>query len=366
MTFNDEVFRLAIPDGGFEPFSGNTVWRSPSNIALVKYWGKKGDQLPANASLSYTLKNCYTETSLDYNYKAGQGRALKFMFEGAEHPVFQQKVEAFFDKISVYFPFLQDLHVAIHSTNSFPHSSGIASSASAMSALALCLCSVEQQLHGHWPEEDRLRKASFIARIGSGSACRSIYGGLVSWGAHAHISDSSDYYGVELTDVHDDFKAYCDTVLLIDKGQKKVSSTAGHGLMKGHPFALQRFVQAEKNLTDLLAALKEGNRDEFRKIIETEALTLHAMMMTGAPYFMLFRPNTIAAIEKIWDYREQTRQDIVFTLDAGANVHILYPQTQKEAVMQFIQDELVAYCEKSEYICDESGTGPYKPSAKLC
>jgi diphosphomevalonate decarboxylase len=366
MSFNDEVFRLSVPSD-ITNLNGSAAWQSPSNIALVKYWGKKGDQVPANASISFTLKNCYTETAMDYRYQKGQGKSLRFLFEGQENTAFQQKIEKFLDKVTPYFPFLNDTQLIVSSSNSFPHSSGIASSASAMSALALCLCSIEEAIRqGNWNEEEKKQKASFIARIGSGSACRSVYGGLVAWGAHKDISHSSDYYGVELLDVSKNFNNYCDTVLLIDKGQKKVSSTAGHGLMKGHPFAAQRFVQAEENMTHLLGALREGNTDDFRKIVETEALTLHAMMMTGNPYFMLFRPNTIAVIEKIWDFREQTRLDIVFTLDAGANVHILYPQTQKETIMQFIKNELVAYCEKSEYICDETGSGPTKPTTKVC
>jgi diphosphomevalonate decarboxylase len=358
MSFNDEVFKFEISNENNYSREGRVSWRSPSNIALVKYWGKKGNQIPANPSISYTLKNCYTETSVEYSYSRNSGRKLNFLFEGKENFAFNQKIETFLDKVTPYFSFLKDIHLTVNSSNSFPHSSGIASSASAMSALALCLCAIEENFRESWAEEEKYRKASFIARIGSGSACRSVYGGLVAWGEHSLIEDSSNYFGVQVNEVHDDFKTYADTVLLIDKGQKKVSSSVGHSLMHGHPFAEKRFTQAENNLSDLLHMLKLGDREGFRKIVEGEALSLHAMMMTANPYFMLFRPNTIAAIEKIWDFREQTRLDIVFTLDAGANVHILYPLAQKDAINQFIKDELIGYCEKREYICDESGTGP--------
>ncbi|MFN3917751.1 MAG: diphosphomevalonate/mevalonate 3,5-bisphosphate decarboxylase family protein [Flavobacteriales bacterium] len=358
MSFNDEVFKLNLQQHKDCTIEGKVSWRSPSNIALVKYWGKKGNQLPANPSVSYTLKNCYTETSVDFTYGKNSNRDLNFLFKGKENTVFKQKIEVFLQKVTPYFPFLADINLTINSSNSFPHSSGIASSASAMSALALCLCSIEEQFRDSWTDADKYRKASFISRIGSGSACRSVYGGLVAWGEHKSLEKSSDYYGIEVKEIHEDFKTYADTVLLIDKGQKKVSSTIGHSLMHEHPFASQRFVQAEHNLSTLLSILKEGNKDDFRKIVESEALSLHAMMMTANPYFILFRPNTIAVIEKIWDFREQTRLDIVFTLDAGANVHILYPLTQKNAINQFVKDELIGYCEKREYICDEIGTGP--------
>ncbi|NNG09459.1 MAG: diphosphomevalonate decarboxylase, partial [Arenibacter sp.] len=141
---------------------------------------------------------------------------------------------------------------------------------------------------------------------------------------------------------------------------KQVSSTLGHNLMHNHPYAEQRFDQAHKNLTNLQSVIKEGNLLEFIKIVESEALTLHAMMMTSMPYFILMKPNTLAIINKIWAFREASKTHVCFTLDAGANVHLLYPENEKEKVKQFINNELVAYCENGQYICDQIGTGAKK------
>ena len=91
------------------------------------------------------------------------------------------------------------------------------------------------------------QKASFLARLGSGSACRSIEGDLVVWGKHDEIEGSSDLYGIKYPyEVHHNFKNYQDTILLVDKGEKQVSSTVGHNLMHNHPFAKQRFRQAHR------------------------------------------------------------------------------------------------------------------------
>jgi diphosphomevalonate decarboxylase len=94
--------------------------------------------------------------------------------------------------------------------------------------------------------------------------------------------------------------------------------------------------------------------------VESEALTLHAMMMSSNPYFILMKPNTLEIINRIWSFREETGLPVCFTLDAGANVHVLYPEKNKTEILEFIKNELVAYCEKEQYLCDEVGKGAEK------
>ena len=103
--------------------------------------------------------------------------------------------------------------------------------------------------------------------------------------------------------------------------------------------------------------LENGNLDEFIKIVESEALTLHAMMMTSLPYFILMKPNTLEIINAIWKFRKEYNIPVCFTLDAGANVHVLYPENVSGTVLQFIQRELVGYCQNGHYICDTIGKG---------
>lgn len=331
-------------------------WRSPSNIALVKYWGKMGTQLPMNPSLSFSLNECVTTTSV--SFKKADKFQFEFFFEGEEKKDFHPKLENFFDRILNTFIELENYSLRIDSANSFPHSSGIASSASAMSALSLCIAEFEKHLKGDHYTYNFEQRASDWARLGSGSACRSIFGGFSAWGYAEFIQGSSDKYAISIDDVADVFKTYQDTILLVDKSEKKISSTHGHDLMKGHPFKVARIDQALKNLEQMLDVLRNGDVENFVKIIENEALTLHAMMLTSTPGYFLFKPNTLKIIEHIKVFREQKGISLGFTLDAGANVHLLYPEEDKFVVMNFIKDELLQYCQNGEYICDAVGNGP--------
>jgi diphosphomevalonate decarboxylase len=342
---------------------GEVTWQSPSNIALVKYWGKKENQIPANPSVSFTLNNCRTTTRLEFQKKSKKSGTFDFelYFEGKKKEDFKPKIQQFFERIETYCPFLKDYYFKIHTKNSFPHSSGIASSASGMSALALCIMSLEKELNPDISSVFFNQKASFLARLGSGSACRSIEGDLIEWGTHKNIPKSSDLFGIKYPfEIDAVFKTFQDTILLVDKGQKQVSSSVGHNLMHGHPFAENRFAQAHSNLDKLKGVFASGNLDEFIAIVESEALTLHAMMMSSNPYFILMKPNTLEIINKIWEFRETAKIPVCFTLDAGANVHVLYPELDKAKVLEFIKNELVAYCEKAQYICDQVGKGAEK------
>jgi diphosphomevalonate decarboxylase len=300
---------------------------------------------------------------LAFAKKSNDGKfSFDLLFEGKPKEEFKPKIQKFLERVEIYLPFLKEYHFTIDTQNTFPHSSGIASSASGMAALAVNFMSLEkllsQNLGTEMTEDYFNRKASFLARLGSGSACRSIKGNVVVWGDHQNIKGSSDLFGVEFPHkIHDNFRNYQDTILLVDKGEKQVSSTVGHDLMHGHPFAEKRFAQAHENLDALIKIFESGNLTEFIKIVESEALTLHAMMMTSLPYFILMKPNTLEIINAIWKFRNETQIPVCFTLDAGANVHVLYPEDVKEEVLTFIKNNLVGYCQNGQYICDEIGFG---------
>lgn len=341
---------------------GEVSWKSPSNIAIVKYWGKYGNQLPRNASISLTLNQAHTITKLSYGEKKDttQEFDLRFLFEGKENQKFRDKVLRNFKRIESIFPFLRQLSIEIESTNSFPHSSGIASSASSMSALALCLCEMEQKLFGSESSEaDFLKKASFVSRLCSGSACRSVYPFVALWGKAQVLDHSSDYFAIDIHEqVHPVFSSFHDDILIVSNKEKSVSSTAGHALMDSNPYSSQRYNQASKNIKRLLEVMKEGDLDEFGAITESEALGLHALMMCSKPSYILMEPGTVAIIEKIRSFRYDTKIPVFFTLDAGPNVHILYPDSVREAVGSFIEKELKDYCQGGKIIYDQVGAGP--------
>ena len=336
-------------------------WRSPSNIALVKYWGKHSEQLPCNASLSFSLNNCYTTTSIAIAKKENSKPiSFDFIFENKQNDNFSKRIEKYLQRLSEELSFIKEYHLHIESENSFPHSAGIASSASAMSALALCLLSLHYKLNGNEHKTEAFfRQASNYARIGSGSAARSVFGNYNVWGKHNKVNESCDAYSIPIQDnIDSKFLSIYDSVLLIDSGLKEKSSSAGHTLMNGHPFAESRFLQANQNLTALLETLKSGNFNAFSNIVENEALSLHAMMMTSSPWYMLLSANSISAINAIKKFRLNSGVEICFTIDAGPNIHILYTEKYKIQVQNFIEEKLKVLCTEGKVIHDKIGDGP--------
>ena len=336
------------------------IWESPSNIALIKYWGKMGVQLPCNPSLSMSLKESVSRFELTYSPKKAGEPDLIYAFEGKENKAFEKKLNKFIAAVSNDVPCVTKYQLKISSSNTFPHSAGIASSASAMSALALCLCSMQEAIDEmEMPKDFFLKKASEMARLGSGSASRSLFGEYAIWGDLEGLSNSSNYFAIpyEKT-IHPIFENLQDTILMIDSSPKKVSSTAGHELMNDHPYADARFKQARQNMADLIDVLTNGNFNRFIQIVENEALSLHALMMSSNPSYTLFKSNTLIAIERIKDFRNKTGLPIAFTLDAGPNIHLLYPKAEEKLVQSFIKQEIVELLEDGVYIQDGMGNGP--------
>ncbi|MBC97053.1 MAG: diphosphomevalonate decarboxylase [Halobacteriovoraceae bacterium] len=343
-------------------------WSAPSNIALVKYWGKKeGIQIPANPSLSVTLDQARTEVELKAvaSSKDTGSDWIQLIFEGQEMPSFLPKIEKFFNYVKAYNPYLKDFSFQLNTSNSFPHSAGIASSASSMAAIACCLVEFEQWLlDTEYDPDFFLYRSSFYARLGSGSACRSLFPKAASWGSVD--SSMGEEENRDLTphdlfaspvEVHPDLENLYDTIVIVDSGEKKVSSRAGHGLMKDHPYAHSRFIQANQNWNYVYQWLKEGQWDYLGAVIEEEALALHAMMMTSRPGYLLMAPQTIKAIELLRQYRHETGVPLYFTLDAGPNLHILYPKSARDKAFNFIQNTLLSQLEGASLLDDQMGSG---------
>jgi len=336
----------------FSIYTQTVSERCPSNIALIKYWGKYDNQIPANPSISYTLNNCKTNTTMEF--LADEPFSVQTFLAGNEEVKFAEKIEKYFKNIEQYLPWILKGKYILRTENTFPHSSGIASSASGFGAIAKCLMKLDGVFSGIDSEEESLRKASFLARLGSGSACRSLYNGLVVWG-ESQVRGSSDLFAVKYPDeeIHDIFKDFNDWVLLIHEGQKSVSSTVGHCLMNTNPYAERRFLEARENFGPMKEILESGDMQSFIRLVEHEALTLHAMMMMSEPAFILMKTGTLEVINKIWDFRKETNLPLFFTLDAGANVHLLFPNDgSEEKIKTFIEAELIQHTQHNGVVKD--------------
>jgi diphosphomevalonate decarboxylase len=342
---------------------GKISWQSPSNIALVKYWGKKGLQVPANPSVSMTLRHAVTTMALEFSPRPPGGEiSLEFYFEGRRMELFDEKIRKFLWSVREPFRFLKNFHLKISSENTFPHSAGIASSASSMSALALCLLSMRNKvLMSEQDPASFLREASYFARLASGSACRSVYGGFVSWGASPVIPESSDKFASPLPfEIHPVFQGYRDSILVVREKEKDVSSRAGHSLMEGHPYARSRYALTGETTERIIKALRSGDLEDFVRVTEWEALNLHALMMTSRESYLLLEPGTLSVIKEVRSFRHDTGIPVCFTLDAGPNIHLLYPASEDTRVKPWISERLMPFAENGRAIHDECGTGPLR------
>jgi len=338
---------------------GEIIWRSPSNIALVKYWGKRDNQIPENPSLSFTLKDAVAISKMNYRFSP-EGLSVHFVFDGKENKAFAARVEKYIQSLIPVKPLLNKLELHIDSKNTFPHSAGIASSAAGMSSLALCLNTIDCNLSKKSiNNKEFFQEASNMARLASGSAARSVYGGFTTWGETDNLDDSSDNYASTLPfQVATQFSGIQDAILIINSGEKAISSSKGHATMKEHPFAKARYRQAGEHLKLMMKALEKGDWDQFITLTELEALTLHALIMSSDPGHSLLKPDTLAVIEKIRDFRKQQHLPVCFTLDAGPNVHLIYPGHIHEKIKPFIKEELLMHCQERQWIDDGIGTGP--------
>ena len=339
-------------------------WKCPSNIALVKYWGKRDFQKPMNPSLSFVLRNAFTETSVEL-HKDGDQKVV-FYFEGAESP-FGERIEKYLNHVSGKLTWINKYNFRIHSHNSFPHSAGIASSASSFGALALCLTELDFAISGKETDSPEFwQKASELARMGSGSACRSVYPGFSIWGQNQLFVSCSDEYAMPLSEgIHPVFSGLRDAILMVDSGTKEVSSSVGHRLMDEHHYQRSRIAQAHENISELYLTLLTGDQEKFISVVESEALSLHAMMMTSNPSFLLLKPNSLELINRIRLFREKSQIPVCFTIDAGPNIHLLYFQENEWDVKAFIERELLPFCENRKWIDDGIGNGPERLSDEL-
>lgn len=284
---------------------------------------------------------------------------LQFNFDGKRSEAFEKRIDAYFNRILDKYAFLSDYQFKIESSNTFPHSSGIASSASAFSALALCIMSLKEIVVGEISKNEFFQHASHLARLGSGSASRSVYGGYTVWGKVEGMETYSDIYARPLqSEVHPIFQSYQDAILIVSAKNKKVGSTAGHALMEKNPFAEARYRQAMDHTIEMLQVLKTGDTEKFVKIVEQEAMTLHGLMMSSDPGYILIKQETIEIIDRIHSFKEEKQISVAFTLDAGPNVHLLYPTSSREEVLHFINDELLQFCDGRQWIDDSIGKGP--------
>jgi len=275
---------------------------APANIAFIKYWGRVDAALriPSNPSISMNLSACTTTTTVEFS-------------PGLKHDVISEGFDA--ARITAHLNRLREragsaLFCRVETHNSFPASAGIASSASGFAALTVAAAAA---LGLRLSE----RELAAFARLGSGSACRSIPDGFVKWeGEYARSLYPPDWWDVR------------DIIVMVESTTKKVSSSEGHDKAATSPFFRERLAALPRRIARLEHALKTRNMQELGETIEEDCLDMHHVMQTQNPPLYYWNEETKEVIKTIRGL------PACFTIDAGSNVHVICEAKNEENVIR--------------------------------
>jgi diphosphomevalonate decarboxylase len=304
--------------------------QAPANIALIKYMGKIEDtkNLPINSSLSYTLNNLLSSVQL-----VMQPGRIDF-WEPLNSPgtvEFKLPIEAqqrFLNHLSMLkHHFDHQGAFIVRSNNNFPHSSGLASSASSFAALTKCAVLALSELTGQ--PLPSIEAQAQLSRVGSGSSCRSFFSPWALW------------KGEEVHDIDLPYRDLIHQVVVISHAQKQVPSSEAHVRIRTSKLFTTRAERAEQNLKALLNEFENKDWADAYKICWREFHDLHQLFATSEPPFAYITAEgeeVLAAVQRLW---EQEGDGPIATMDAGPNIHLLYRPEQAELALRFKHDHLV-------------------------
>lgn len=291
------------------------VSKAPSNIALIKYMGKRGNgNMPRNVSLSYTLENFLTEVRLELNKTCDE------IFNDA---LSVKEKERFLNHLRYIKRTLNfDKFFTIYSKNSFPPSTGIASSASSFAALTLCAYKAISDLQGvAMPSVERM---STVSRIGSGSSCRSFFSPWCIW-----REEKAEKIDIPIDIEHE--------LILINANKKEISSSEAHQLVQTSLLMEGREKRAELRCEQLISSLKNGKWDSAYQICWEEFWDMHALFETSCPHFGYISANTMHTLTKIRNFWKKYNDGPITTVDAGPNIHLLWRKGNDELKKEFLR-----------------------------
>ncbi len=299
---------------------------APANIAFIKYWGKADAalRLPYNSSLSMNLSGAFTTTTVEFS-KELKKDVVEFVGDNASKKEIA-KVSMHLDRVRKKAGITAAARVLTH--NSFPKGAGMASSASGFAALTVAAVAAAQPHPGGVMSEKEL---SILARIGSGSACRSIPDGFVLWekgdaseNSYAHSLYPANYWNL------------CDIVCVVETGMKKITTTDGMEKADTSPFFKSRLEFIKTETTEMLAAFKHKDFEKLGLLIEQEAINMHAVMMTQVPPLFYWKETTMVIIAGVTTWKNEGLP-VYFTIDAGPNVHLICEKKDEEKVVTLVK-----------------------------
>lgn len=293
---------------------------APSNIAFIKYWGRKDEalRLPENGSLSMNLSNLITTTTVEFSPDLNEDYVE---INGVQEPLDGNRAMKHLDRVRKLAGI--ETRARVITSNTFPAGTGLSSSASGFAALSVAAAHAA----GLRLSEKEL---SILARQGSGSACRSIPGGFVEW-LDGDSSDTS--YGMTLHPPT--WWDIVDVVAVVSKERKDVSTSEGQKLAESSPFFPIRKSHIKEKLEKAKRLLAKKSFPEFGELIETEALELHAIMLTSTPSLIYWMPGTLLVMKRIKKARTEGLP-VYFTVNTGQDIHIICEKKDSDAVVQML------------------------------
>jgi len=318
-----------------------------SNIAFVKYWGKRDEalRLPLHPSLSMALSRATTTTTVAFD--PGLPRDEVLIDGWAAPPSARLRVVRHLDRIRLMAGTEQRARVA--SRNSFPPDAGIASSASGFAALTVAATKAAGV-------ELTTRALSSLARLGSGSAARSIPGGFSEWHADTEHEGSS----AEQIAPPEHWANLRDIVAVLEREPKSVGSTEAMALARSSPHFETRLALIPGRLERARQAILDRDLTALGEASEEEAIELHLITMTSRPPIFYWRPETLAFIHRVLAWRSEGLE-VYFTIDAGPNVHLLCEQESAGPIVAALE----AMGEVQQIIVNAPGPGAHTCSEHL-
>ncbi|HEX9817424.1 MAG TPA: diphosphomevalonate decarboxylase [Patescibacteria group bacterium] len=325
-----------------------TTFRASSDVALIKYWGKKDEKLrlPANDSLSMVLDGLHTTTTVEFQSDLSKDI---FVLNNQQTPSSSKQ----YKRVVCQLDLIRNqaelaLKAKVVSQNNFPTSTGLSSSGSGMAALTCAAV-------GAAGLRLSSRELSILARQGSGSACRCVCGGFVEW----HSGKNSATSFAETLHPHN-YWDLRDVVAVVGEEKKKLASTAGHVSAKSSSFYQVRQQNLPGKLRQVKQALADQNFSKLGELIEAEALEFHSILLTSLPSIIALLPGSIAVMRAVQQMREEGIL-AYFTVNTGFNVHVLtLPEHEKIA-----QKKLANLSAVKKTLTTKIGTAPKKLTKHL-
>lgn len=289
---------------------------APSNIAFIKYWGKKDEtlRLPENASISMNLSNMNTITTVEFS---GKYKKDSVIINNKRNKKDKERVIKHLNRIRKISGIKEKAKVVSETRFSI----GTGSSSSAAGFAALSLAGVKAA------DFDMSEKnLSILARQGSGSACRSIPDGFVEWlkGKNSKTSYSYSLYPASYWNI-------LDIVAVVNKKKKEIKSTKGMKNAKTSSFYKTRLKRINSKIKFLKLFIKNKDFVSFGHLIEAEALELHSIMLTCNPYLMYWLPNTVLLMHLVRLWRKEF--PVYFTINTGQDIHIIVEEKNKDKLL---------------------------------